>query len=303
MAARLSVLVAAICFGTTGTAQALGAGGADPLAVGAARIVVGAVLLLAVARHVKAAAPAGADSRPDRLALLVAGVFVAAYQLAFFQAVRETGVAVGTVVAIGSGPVFAGLIERVVGGVRLRRRWVAATALAAAGVALLVVGGEGSAEVDPLGVGLALASGFGYASYTVAAKRLLDAGQSPEHVMAHAFSIGALLLVPVLVVTGGGGLATPGGVATVLYLGAIPTALAYVLFARGLRRISAGETATLTLAEPLTATALGIVVLGEAFGATTVIGAALVLGGIVLLALKQEERPTPVAGEMPAAAA
>lgn len=297
------MLIAAVCFGTTGTAQALGADGADPLAVGAARIVVGAMLLVAVARHVTTAAPATAGrGGANRLALLVAGVFVAAYQLAFFQAVRETGVAVGTVVAIGSGPVFAGLIERVVGGARLRPRWVAATALAAAGVALLVVGGEGSAEVDPLGVGLALAAGFGYASYTVAAKRLLDAGRSPEHVMAHAFSIGALLLVPVLVVTGGGGLSTLGGAATVLYLGAIPTALAYVLFARGLRRISAGEAATLTLAEPLTATVLGVVVLGEAFGATTVIGAALVLGAIVLLALKQEDGPTPVAGELPAAA-
>ena len=49
-----------------------------------------------------------------------------------------------------------------------------------------------------------------------------------------------------------------------LYLGAIPTALAYVLFARGLRHLTPGETATLTLAEPLTATGLGILVLERA---------------------------------------
>ena len=75
-----------------------------------------------------------------------------------------------------------------------------------------------------------------------------------------------------------------------LYLGTIPTAVAYVLFARGLRRLSPGETSTLTLAEPLTATALGIVVLSEPFAPTTAVGAALVLGGIVLLALQPKRR-------------
>jgi DME family drug/metabolite transporter len=75
--------------------------------------------------------------------------------------------------------------------------------------------------------------------------------------MAWAFGIGAVVLLPVLVASAGAWLASPGGLALVLYLGALPTALAYVLFARGLQRLGAGETATLTLAEPLTAAALG----------------------------------------------
>ena len=69
-----------------------------------------------------------------------------------------------------------------------------------------------------------------------------------------------------------------------LFLGAIPTALAYVLFARGLRHLTPGETATLTLAEPLTATGLGILALGERPGAAAAIGAALVLAGLLTLA-------------------
>jgi len=286
MPAALLVLIAAVCFGTTGTAQALGPDGIDPLAVGAGRILIGAVLLVAYARHTAPSAHAPAASRRT---LLVAGAFVAIYQLAFFAAVRETGVAVGTVVALGSGPVFAGLIDRVVTGAPLHRRWAAATGLAVGGVTLLA-GGGGGTEVIPLGVGLALLSGLGYASYTVAAKQLLDAGQAPERVMAQLFTVGAVLLVPVLALTGGGGLGSLGGLATVLYLGTIPTAVAYVLFARGLRRLSPGETSTLTLAEPLTATALGIVVLSEPFAPTTAVGAALVLGGIVLLALQPKRR-------------
>ena len=73
-----------------------------------------------------------------------------------------------------------------------------------------------------------------------------------------------MLLVPVLAIAGA---RLPHErrrrSASRLYLGAIPTALAYVLFSRGLRSLTSGETATLVLAEPLTAAALGVVALGE----------------------------------------
>ena len=289
--ARLAVLFAAVCFGTTGTAQALGPEGTSSLAVGAARILAGAALLLLVAARLP---PSGAGWA--RRPLLAAGAGVAVYQLAFFTAVEDTGVAVGTIVAIGSGPAFAGLLGRAVHGERLTRRWALATGLACAGVALLVGGGEG-ADVSAPGVALALVAGASYATYTVAAKGLLTAGHAPEAVMARAFTLGAVLLLPVLVATRGGGLGSPEGLTLVLFLGAIPTALAYVLFARGLQRLSSGETATLTLAEPLTATVLGIAVLGEDPTAATAGGAALVLAGLLVLAPRGPRAvvPAPVA--------
>jgi DME family drug/metabolite transporter len=76
----------------------------------------------------------------------------------------------------------------------------------------------------------------------------------------------------------------------VLYLGTVPTAVAYVLFARGLRHLPAGEVATLTLAEPLTATALGAIVLGERPGAVALAGVALVLAGLAVLAAPRRRR-------------
>jgi drug/metabolite transporter, DME family len=104
--------------------------------------------------------------------------------------------------------------------------------------------------------------------------------------MASVFSIGAVLLVPLLALVPTGELFTGQGLTLAIYLGALPTALAYLLFARGLERIGAGETATLTLAEPVTAAALGFAVLGERPGAAALTGAALVLGGLALLALR-----------------
>src|SRR5215216_6659328 len=148
----LLVLLSAVCFGTTGTAQALGPDAA-PLTVGATRIAVGGLLLLLVARAV----PAAPAPWPRRELGVIAAA-IATYQLAFFAAVDRTGVAVGTVVALGSAPAIAGPAARLFAGEPLTGRWARATALACGGVLLLVLGG-GGASVDALGIMLAVVSG------------------------------------------------------------------------------------------------------------------------------------------------
>jgi DME family drug/metabolite transporter len=295
-AARTQVLTAAVLFGTTGTAQALGPD-IEPLAVGTARIVVGAALLAIVAAAAARRARGAGEPASrrllgggDRRLVLLAGLFVAVYQASFFAAVAQTGVAVGTVVALGSAPAWTGLFGRVFAGERLARRWFGATGLACAGVVLLTLGGSAGGTVSAPGVALALTSGAGYAGYAVAGKRLLDRGATPEGAMAAVFGTGALILLPALALVPTSNLFTAQGIALAAYLGTLPTALAYVLFARGLSRIGAGETATLTLAEPVTALALGFVVLGERPGAAAVAGAALVLAGLAALALRPEPK-------------
>jgi DME family drug/metabolite transporter len=297
--ARLQVLLAAVCFGTTGTAQALGPD-ASPLTVGAVRIALGGLLLLAAQRMVGRAA-AGPWARGP---LAVGALGVAAYQLCFFAAVKDTGVAVGTVVALGSAPALAGL-----GGWLLDRRapgraWAGATALACAGIALLALAGGGS-EVSVPGVALALGAGASYAAFTLASKRLLDAGHAVEPVMARTFGFGAILLVPVLLLGDVGWVATPGGIAMALWLGLVPTAIAYVLFANGLRALPANEVATLTLGEPVTATILGAVVLAERPGVGAIAGIVLILGGLAVLAIPRrtaaggpDAPATPVGAEV-----
>ncbi len=291
--ARIQVLLAALCFGTTGTAQALGPDGIDPAAVGAARIACGGALLVLFALLVRrAAGPAWA-----RLPVLAGAVGVAAYQASFFAAVDDTGVAVGTIVALGSAPALTGALEWALHGRRPPARWTVATALACAGVVLLALAGGSEAGISPLGVGLAVVAGGSYATYTLASKQLLEDGQAPENVMAALFGLGAVLLAPVLFVADLGPLGSAGGLALVLFLGVVPTAVAYVLFARGLRGLRASEAATITLLEPVTAAALGVFVLGELVTGAGALGAALVLGGLVLLALRPARRPLATVAE------
>src|SRR4051794_26245378 len=240
MSARVQVLLAAVCFGTTGTAQALGPS-ASPVAVGAARIVLGGALLVAIARALKV--------RPPRLDATVLGIAIAIaiYQLSFFAAVKLTGVAVGTVVAIGTGPAAAGALGRLVNGERLTRRWALATACAAAGVVLLA--GDGGGAVGPGGLALAGGAGVGHAAGGGLSSRLPRRGGAPEGVTAAGLGVAALLRVPVLPAPGPGFLTGGGGMALALSLAAIPAAFACVLFPRGLGGVTSGETATFVLAE------------------------------------------------------
>lgn len=286
-AARTQVLLAAVLFGTTGTALALGPEDASPLSVGAARILVGGALLAGIAL---VGGGLGRGPRWSLRLVLLSGAGVAVYQVAFFEAVDRTGVGVGAVVAIGSGPVLAGLIERAVDGSWPGRAWAVATALATAGVAVLTLAAAGGSTLSVVGIGLALVSGAGYAGYTVIAKRLLRDGHGPIETMGMAFGAGAILLLPVLLLGDTAWLGTPEGMALALYLGVVPTALAYVLFARGLRRLSAAEVTTIVLAEPLTAMALGAVVLDERIGVAGAVGAGLVLAGLAVLA-RPSRRP------------
>jgi DME family drug/metabolite transporter len=281
--AALLVLAAAVLFGTTGTAQALGPDGLDPVLVGAGRVVLGGALLAAFAGW---RGELRGLARWPRLPLAIGALGVAGYQLCFFGGVARAGVAVGTVVTIGSAPAFTGLLAWAYGQGRPSPRWAVATALAVVGCAVLVLTG-GATRADPVGVGLALGSGLGYAGYAVAGKRLLDNGHTPSGVMGATFGLGGLLLVPVLLASGPSALADPAMLAVIGYLAVVPTAIAYLLYARGLAQLSAATAATLTLAEPVVAALLGVALLDEPVTAARVLGAGLVLGGLLVVGVSR----------------
>lgn len=272
------LLVAAVLWGTTGTAQALGEAEGSPLAVGAVRLAVGSAgLLLLGVRSM---------SRPPWRWLALASIAMACYQVAFFSAVARSGVALGTVVTIGSAPVVAGLLGWWRRGEIPTARWWAATGLAAAGVAM-IAGAPGDA--DPTGVGLALLAGLSYAVATLGSKYLLEV-MTPTAAMAAVFGVAAVLLAPLLPGADLGWIIRPAGLAAAMWLGLGATTVAYIAFARGLRHSTVGQAATLALAEPATAALLGIVVLEERPSLLALAGVTLVGVGLVVLSGRQPAR-------------
>ena len=282
----VAVLLGAAAWGSTGTAAHFAPAGAGTASIGAARIAVGGGLLLVIAlvtaRRRRAVRTLLSARGSARIALLLAAAAVAAYQVCFFAAVRTTGVAIGTVVAIGSAPVFTGALTRLTGGPRLGARWMLATAAAVAGCTVLVTVGK-AAGADPAGISLALAAGLCYAAYAVTAARLISAGNPETAVMGLLFGGGAVLLAPVLAASSPGWVLSARGLAVVGYLGVVTTVAAYLLYGRGLRSLSAPVAVTLGLAEPVVAAILGVVVVGERLTLVGVLG--LVLVGLALATL------------------
>jgi drug/metabolite transporter, DME family len=307
------VVAAGMLFGTAGTAQALGPAATTPLGVGILRIGVGAIALL-VAMPFLGESPRTLVALWRTRAMVVTAVTAAVYQLCFFAGVSQAGVALGTLVAVGSAPVFAGLVGRIVLGHRPTLGWAAATAVCVAGLALLsepalaaaqassagaATAGAATAGATPggtaLGLLLALGAGLCIACYNVAAKIQLDRGATPLAVPAGSFVLGGALLLPVLVVQPLGWLPSPSGIALALYLGVATMAIANVLLTLGIKGMSAGPVATLMLADPVVATVLGVAVLGEVLAAQEVAGVVLLLAGLVLqAAIVAREAPADV---------
>ena len=166
------ILLATALWGTTGTAQELGPDSARPLAVGSLRLLVGATVLLAISSLSARGQGWRWLARP---ATVVAAVGMATYQPFFFSGVDQTGVAVGTLIALGSAPVFVGMIEAAMTASWPRRAWIAATIPALVGLTILGLATENTAA-DGAGLLLALAAGLAYAAYAISATRLARSG-------------------------------------------------------------------------------------------------------------------------------
>ncbi len=278
------IIVAAALWGTTGTAQALGPATAAPLAVGLARLLVAGPALLLIAR------PRTFPARSDWHLLVLAGAGMAAYQPLFFSAVDLAGVAIGTVVAIGSAPLLAGGLSWVFDRERLAVGWWVATFLGIGGLAAISISGT-EMGVNGTGIVLAMGAGSSFAVYLVASRRLVVRA-SPVASMALIFAAATLLSLPLLAFVDLSWITTGDGLVMTFHLGLVATAIAYVLFSIGLRSTSAPTAATASLFEPITAGLLGVTLLGEAPDPTSWIGMGLLLASMAILAASR-----PVGGQ------
>lgn len=272
------VLLGALCFSTSGTAQAFAPEGTTPYVIGALRMQVAALALL-VWCACRGRLPHLADW-PLRW-MLPAALGLVAFQVCFFKGVQLAGVAVGTVVAIGFSPLVAALLAWAVLGERPALLWYPSTALALAGLVCLNLGDGTSAEWQRLL--LPLAAGAGYACYFVFSKPL-GVRFTPDSIMLVLCGLSGILLLPMLLLFPVGWLASAAGTGTALYLGVVTAALAFSLTTAGLASTPAATAATLALAEPLAAACWGIFLLGEEVSTTDVCGIGLLVLGVALLA-------------------
>lgn len=281
-------LSAAVLWGTTGTSQHFAGPGLSSYWIGALRLAIAAMFFVVLVTLTERDATARKESVHGLWRRqLLAGAAIAVYNLAFFAGVRLAGVAVGTMVGIGSGPLFAGALQALITRRAPVGLWWLGTALGIGGGAAIVMGGGVAGDANLTGLLLCLAAGFSYAVYTLTAKSL-STHATPARASLWVFGIAALIAVPAawaIVPSGIAHLAAAGPRtwAVVAWLGVVATGVSYLLFSTALRFISGATGVALALAEPLTAFTLAVLLLGEPLRPSGLAGVALIMAGLALV--------------------
>jgi DME family drug/metabolite transporter len=258
----------------------------NPLSVGFFRLAL-ATPVLALACWALLGRRALRIARRDVLRMVLIGCMLALYQACYFAAIVWVGVAVATLVTLCLAPVLVALFSVVVLREPLTRRVAVALVCALCGVGCIVgVQSGGVQHADPVrGVALACGSALGYATLAVTSRAIAGRYHALQ-INAVGFGAGALILLPLALASGFVVSYPVQGWALLAYLGVVPTALGYALFLTGMRTTPATVASILTLMEPLTATVLAWVLFGERLGPLGLIGAALLLGALLLLAAR-----------------
>ncbi|MBX8802802.1 EamA family transporter [Ochrobactrum sp. MR28] len=291
----ICVLIASFLWGTTGTAATF-APEVGPLAIGAVAMGVGGLLQALLA--LRALKRDKAKLRAQWLLVLFGAVSVAVYPLAFYSSMYLAGVTVGTVVTLGSAPLFSALIEWAIDHKALSKQWLAGAALGLSGIVLLCFFGGGIHETASAattgttvaGVLLGLVGGLTYALYAWVAHRLMCKGISSGAAMGAIFGAGGLFLMPVLLITGGALLTSWNNALVGAYMAIVPMFTGYVLFGYALARISVSMATTITLTEPVIAALLAVVIVGENLSPLGWLGALLVILCLVILSAPKKEQ-------------
>ncbi|WP_256107621.1 DMT family transporter [Streptomyces sp. ODS05-4] len=297
MNAVVPVVAAAVLWGTVGPAQIWADTGVHPAALGAARMLLGGAVLAALT--VRPAGLRTLTGRGTRGWLGVCVLVTAGFQVCFLQAVERCGAALATAVAFGTVPVVSGVCGRLLAGERTSPRWAAGTACAVTGIVLLLLPGSG-ARTDVLGVVYGVVAGASFGVYIAATKRLGAGGGDLSTAAPVSVLCAGLLVSPALLIAPQG-LATWRAAGLVGWLALATTALGYLLFTRGVGRLSAATTGTLSLTEPLVAAVLGVALLGERPAPLAAAGACVLLAGLVAVSLpgRRPAAPTRPAPPLP----
>ncbi len=290
----IAVLIASILWGTTGTAASY-APNLSPLAIGAIAMG-GGGLLQALLAHKKIL-----DHLPQIKSyyplLLIGMISVAIYPLAFYSSMHMAGITIGTVVSIGSAPLFTALLEKFFDKKALSLKWFISFIFGVIGVLLLSVGethSHGSTQSistdqKTIGIILGLIAALTYSLYSWAAKKMIDRGVDSKASMGLIFGFGALILLPTLFFTGSNLFDESVNLYVVAYMMLIPMFLGYLLFGYALKTISASTATTLTLLEPLVAALFAVLLVGEQLAPIGWAGMVLIF--VCLAVLSKTDRP------------
>lgn len=285
VSALLALLASCLMWGTTGVVASFMTSDVSTLAIGAFTMGVGGAILAAITwRDVRRAWSIPAA----RTWIYFGGLGVLVYPLAFYTGMDLIGVAVGNSIALGSGPLFAGLIEWVATRTIPAVRWFIALVVAATGLVFVAVARGGDGDGSLAGIGFGVLAGVAYALYSVSGSRVIAAGANFRGAMGAVFGAGAIPLLVILAFTGGPLVSDASNLGRGVYLALGPLVVAYLFFGFALTKVSAATATLITLLEPAFSVVLAVIILGETLPPIGWWGTGLLIAGVVIATVKAE---------------
>lgn len=284
------IVCAAILWGTTGTAQSFSQLTLSSYWVGAIRLLVsGLFLLLWVGiSDTRSLSLRVISALPWRL-IIIAALSMCTYNLAFFAGVRLSGVAIGTAITIGSGPVWAGILQAIWMRQFPDRTWWLAVGTAVSGLLIATMGSlQTNTAISLTGISLCLLGGLSYAVYALTTKKLVTTS-APGIVTALVFSSAAIIALPAAYALAGPAIISRPDIVVLLWLGVVATGIAYLFFSTGVQHVNGATAVALALAEPITAVVLAIFIVGETQTPLSLAGMVVVFFGLCLI-IRAERR-------------
>lgn len=216
------------------------------------------------------------------LALVLGAGFYAVQAGSYFAALARIDASLLSLL-VYTFPAMVAVAATGLGRERLDRRRSAALTLACGGVGL-VLAGAGVGTLDPLGTALGLGAAAVYAAYILVSEGV--ARRVRSGVLAALVSTGAAATL-----TGASALLgdlrpgdlTGAGWGWLACIAVVSTVGAVGLFFAGMARVGATTASILSTAEPVVTMLLALVVFGETLGGVQLLGAGLVLSGVVVL--------------------
>lgn len=222
----------------------------------------------------------------EYLLLYALGTFgVVGNQFVFTLGIARTTIAHAAVMA-ATFPMLTLLVARVIGQERITRAKVIGMSIALLGVATLQLGRDSATTgVGPSLFGdlLIFVSAIMLAVFTVGGKPVTRR-HAPELVISFSYLSGAVTLAPLtgsLVAKTDLGAVPAEGWISLLYMGVLPSVVAYIIYYYVLKYVPASRLAQFAYLQPVLATAFGALILREIPTASWYVGAAMVLSGIV----------------------
>ena len=271
----LLVFLGALFFSGSGTIQSFAPEEATAFILGALRLLVAGIFLIGWCRAKNLLHPL---KNVNTFKILLSALALAGFQLSFFLGVRSAGVAVGTVVTIGTTPIMAAVFGLL----------YISTGIAILGLVLLNINDINTFKISS--ILFPVMAGTIYAFYLSQSKELLQKSR-PEIIMTYLFMLSSLVLLPLWFIFPCAWVLTPRGILIALGLGVITTAIPYCLVMAGLKNCDTAKAATLSLGEPLGAAILGFTLLREPINIMSFCGViAIFISVLVLIYTSKKEK-------------